>query len=83
MSRSLDEVNLMKRIEIRVRNDEKAKLLFDFLRSLDFVELTETNEQESDDQVSDEAFFALAGIWEGRDVTLDTIRHKAWPRRPS
>ena len=73
----------MKRIEIRVRNEQKAKALLEFLRSLDFVELTETNEGQSDKRVDNEAFFALAGIWEGRDDTLDSIRHEAWPRQTS
>ena len=78
---SFDKVSPMKRVEIRVKDDEKAKPLLDFLRSLDFVELAETNERQSGDQENDEAFFALAGLWEGREVTLDTIRRKAWPRQ--
>ena len=70
----------MKRVEIRIRdNDDRAKALFDFLRSLDFVEMTVTSERESKTRVvDDEAFFALAGIWEGRDISLETIRRKAW-----
>ena len=28
-----------------------------------------------------ESFFDLKGIWENRDVTLETIRAKAWPKR--
>ncbi len=77
----------MKRVEIRVqngaRNEEKASLLFTFLRSLDFIELIETNELPPNEQARDEEFFALAGIWEGRDITLGSIRQEAWLRQSS
>ena len=26
-------------------------------------------------------FFSMAGLWEGREVTLASIRQKAWPRQ--
>jgi len=29
----------------------------------------------------DEDFFALAGLWEGRDIDLNQLRGEAWPER--
>lgn len=29
----------------------------------------------------DEDFFALAGLWEGRDIDLSQLREQAWPGR--
>ena len=29
----------------------------------------------------DADFISLAGLWEARDVTLESIRKKAWPRQ--
>ncbi|MDA0243875.1 MAG: hypothetical protein OT477_10705 [Chloroflexi bacterium] len=33
------------------------------------------------DANADDAFFAMAGLWAGRDVTIETIRQQAWPRQ--
>jgi hypothetical protein len=72
----------MEQITIRVQNKEKAKLLFDLLRSLDFVEAVETSD-ELQMEKGDEDFFALAGLWAQRDITQDNLRQKAWPRQSS
>lgn len=71
----------MKQIIIRVRNREKARLLLEFLRSLDFVELVESSEHGNGTAVAEEAFFAAAGIWEGRDISTDSLRQQAWSRQ--
>jgi hypothetical protein len=70
----------MERFVICVHDKEKARHLFELLRLLDFVELVEFDEQ-SETQADDEAFFALAGLWEGREISLETIRQNAWPRQ--
>ena len=72
----------MEQITIRVLNKEKAKLLFDLLRSLDFVETVETTD-ELQSEKSDDDFFALAGIWADRDITQESLRQQAWPRQSS
>jgi hypothetical protein len=42
-----------------------------------------TEEIAKDSTVCDESldFFSLAGIWQDRDVTIKSIRKKAWFRR--
>ncbi|MEW5872289.1 MAG: hypothetical protein AB1894_23705 [Chloroflexota bacterium] len=74
----------MEKILIRVKDRQKADLLKQFLRALDFVESVSSEdlaavESESGDAVS--GFFALAGLWAEREITLDTLRQKAWPGR--
>jgi hypothetical protein len=73
----------MEQITIRIRDRKKAQTLIDFLKSLDFIEaITEvdlSNESSSANEESE--FFALAGLWEGRDITLKSIREQAWPYR--
>ena len=73
----------MEQIVIRVSNKEKAKILFEMLRALDFIEVIETDEETETTDTADADFFALAGIWEGRDITIEDIRKKAWPRQAS
>ena len=78
----------MERIIVQVKDKEKAKMLSEFLAALDFVSSVETGEAgelEADSGTVEESsdFFALAGLWEGRDVSLKSIRQKAWPRQES
>jgi hypothetical protein len=73
----------MEQMVIHVKNREKAKLLFELLSALDFVDFidTETEAAETHGLAESADFFALAGLWEGRDITLETIRQQAWPRQ--
>lgn len=70
----------MEQITIHINNKEKADLLLRLLRSLDFIDIVEvvdhtvTEESEAD-------FFAMAGIWQGRAITQESLRQKAWPRQ--
>ncbi len=72
----------MEQITIQVKNKQKAQALVDFLKALDFIEEVTTGDasfSQPKSRITDKDFFALAGIWSGRDVTLDAIRQKAWP----
>ncbi|MCZ7673451.1 MAG: hypothetical protein M5U34_43205 [Chloroflexi bacterium] len=71
----------MEQIVIQVRSKEKAKFLYELLRSLDFVDVISSEGSKVTEITSDEDFFALAGIWEGRDIDLASIRKQAWPRQ--
>ena len=75
----------MEQIVVHVKDKAKAKVLFELLTALDFVDSvqsSETQEVKVASTVPDERsdFFSLAGLWQGRDVTLESIRQKAWPR---
>lgn len=68
----------MEQITIHINNREKARLLLELLDSLDFIDLVEVKHQRASEQ--DEAeFFALAGIWQGRDISQESLRNSAWP----
>ena len=73
----------MEQITIRIRDRKKAQTLIDFLKSLDFVEtIIEKELPDSSGAIDEENdFFAMAGMWEGRDISLKTIREQAWPYR--
>lgn len=72
----------MEQIVIQVKNKEKAKILYELLASLDFVEFVRTVTKENDtEEVED--FFALAGLWEDRDLSQESIRQQAWPCQTS
>ena len=74
----------MEEITIQISDRYKTPALLNFLKTLDFVEnirrvefplagVKETNK--------DEEFFALAGLWADKDITLNSIRREAWPQR--
>lgn len=77
----------MEQITILVRDQGKARSLLDLLRSLDFVSIL--NIENIDATVVDpnlkaadeEEFFAAAGIWKDRDITVESLRSVAWPRQ--
>lgn len=78
----------MEQIVIRVRDKAKAKVLFELLSALDFVDSvqsseTEENENGATSQEEPVDFFSFAGIWQDRDVSVESIRAKAWPRQSS
>jgi len=56
--------------------------LLNFLKTLEFVESVASTDMPTEKGRGEEAdFFALAGLWAGRDVSLQSIREKAWPYR--
>ena len=78
----------MEKITVQLRSRKKAVWLLELLRSFDFIESIEA-EQNGEQAVeksiaaseSDEQFFGVAGLWAGRDIGLDSIRRQAWPRQ--
>ena len=85
----------MEQIIIRVKDKKKSKMLVEILRTMNFVDLvsavgTEAEDAEMDEESRSETnandeqdFFAAAGLWEGRNLNLETIRKKAWPMSSS
>jgi hypothetical protein len=75
------EQMIMDQIIIQVKDHKKAKALVDFLRTLDFVNSVnpDLHAGEMKQKNRDSDFFALAGIWAKRDITIESIRRDAWP----
>ena len=74
----------MEQIVIRVKDKQKAQALKSFLQTLDFVETvtgSEAGMAKKGRQSKKTDFFSLAGIWAGREVSLESIRQKAWSKR--
>ncbi len=73
----------MEQITIQIRDRRKARALGTFLKSLDYVEkVTFANTKiPLKTRVKKADFFASAGIWSKRIITVDSLRSSAWPRR--
>lgn len=61
----------------RLASPRPAIPLEDNIREFD---IAETREAGPEARESD--FFALAGLWAGRDIDATALRRKAWPERP-
>ena len=76
----------MEQIVIRIKDKQKARRLIDLLKVLDFIDSVEADEtvlshEETSLNQEEDDFFALAGLWQGRDVSQEMIRQQAWPTR--
>ncbi|MGD9732179.1 MAG: hypothetical protein AB7U45_08355 [Desulfamplus sp.] len=71
---------------VQIDDYEKALKFMEFLTALDFVKSIKTfdsRDQEALEQISDteeisDNFFSLAGLWENRDITIESLRKKSW-----
>jgi hypothetical protein len=68
----------MEQLIVNIANPEKAQMLSEFLRSLDFVNSVQIREEKLSISQQEEDFFQLAGLWENRDLTTESIRQEAW-----
>ena len=74
----------MEQIFIQVRDPKKANVLLNFLKTLDYVESVSSStlpEKQENSETNEAEFFALAGLWAGRDITQESLRNQAWPGR--
>lgn len=75
----------MEQITVLIPDREKANLLIELLHSLDFIADIQLVSRDVNgrkiESATDEAFFSLAGLWADRDITVESLREKAWPRR--
>ena len=72
----------MEQIVVEVKDKHKAKMLFELLTALDFVNIVKTSKHKDNQTTQSEQstdFFSFAGLWADRDVSLQSIRKKAWP----
>ena len=68
----------MKQLIVQVVDTDKAEMLSRLLTALDFVNSVEIQEQSGTKINNEQDFFALAGLWDNRTVTAETIRQGAW-----
>lgn len=77
----------MEQVTILIRDHQKGRSLLDLLRSLDFVSVLDVEDVEpsapdlEDGTSRADEFFAAAGIWKDREITLESLRAAAWPRQ--
>ena len=75
----------MEQVTVLIPNRDKAQLFVELLHSLDFIADIQQVSTEAKGQRTEtgpgESFFSLAGLWSDRDISADSLRENAWPRR--
>ena len=75
----------MKDIHVKINDDGKIPVVLNLLKELPFVEVEEESETRSEEGKNNQASFGdladIFGIWEKREITLESIREKAWKRQ--
>jgi hypothetical protein len=77
----------MHHITVEVQDREKAQQLYTVLQALDFVTQISTDESDVNHPISEktadrsEEFFSYAGLWADREISVTTLRQRAWPRQ--
>jgi putative SOS response-associated peptidase YedK len=57
---------------------EQRNKVIEYIEFLEFQAYRQQEKQPETTLEQNQDFFALAGIWEGKDITLDHIRKEAW-----
>jgi hypothetical protein len=68
---------------VQIQDQYKALKLIEFLRAFDFVNVIQTNTFDEklarqENTAEDVDFFAYAGLWANREITVETLRQQAW-----
>ena len=79
----------MKTILIQIKDNKVLKIL-QSLKEIDLIRFISPSKQydkkglyelKPKNQSGKDSFFDLTGIWEGRDIDINSIRAEAWPNR--
>jgi hypothetical protein len=72
----------MTRLQITIKDSEKAVIVINLLKELPFVEIEGNTIDKKNDTAKKKAksLEDLFGLWENKDISLEKIREKAWSR---
>ena len=64
-------------ITLDIKNESKKESFLNFLSTLDYNEIKSQEEEKQTNSKKDK-FNEFAGLWENKNIDLQTIREKAW-----
>ena len=63
-------------ITLYIKNESKKESFLNFLSTLDYIEIKSQEEKKPNSKK--DKFNEFAGLWENKDINIQTIREKAW-----
>ena len=72
----------MTRLQIKIKDADKAIIVINLLKELPFVEIEASEDEKTVKPLKrgKESLAELFGLWKNREVSLVDIRKKAWTR---
>ena len=64
-------------ITLDIKNESKKESFLNFLSTLDYIEIKSQEEEKQPNSKKDK-FNEFAGLWENKNINIQTIREKAW-----
>ena len=64
-------------ITLDIKNESKKESFLNFLSTLDYIEIKSQEEEKKPSSKKDK-FNEFAGLWENKNIDIQTIREKAW-----
>jgi len=72
----------MHRIVVSIDNKKNTNFIIELLKKFSFVKIeTEESFVKSSSASRGGSWTELIGIWKDREITINSIREKAWPKR--
>lgn len=65
-------------VTLDIKNESMKDTFLNFVKTLDYVDIKE--EKTSSKERTKNKFAEFAGMWEESDITVNSIRDKAWKR---
>jgi len=72
----------MAHLHINIKDSKKAVIVINLLKELPFVEIEDhsIDKKDNTDKKKTKSLEDLFGLWENKEISLLTIRKKAWAR---
>ena len=70
----------MAKYALNIRDEAKGKNLVSFLKTLDFVKVSDVQPSKKAKKRHPKDFFAAQGVWKERKITGKELRELAWNR---
>ena len=72
----------METVTLKIKSKSKFQHFLTFIKDLNYVEVLKKEPvKKKRNTAAENDFFALAGMWENRDISAEDLRSKAWPKR--
>lgn len=67
-------------ITLDIKNESMKESFLNFIKTLDYIEIKNHNENQSNKNSKKDKFKEFAGIWENKNIEISTLREKAWKK---
>jgi len=67
-------------VTLDIKNESMKDSFLNFLKTLDYIDIKSETQKTTLSNNNKDKFSQFAGMWKDTDITIDTIRDKAWKR---